>query len=115
MPHPPPHGLSAHQLAIIADVLRPYADRIDKVCLFGSRAVGEARPMSDIDLVIYGALSQAEIDRIWTLFEDSSLSVTVDVTTYDLIAYPPLRHHVDKVAATLLTREDLLGKRKAEV
>lgn len=93
---PPAHGLTDRQLAILRDILAPYAARIETVGLFGSRAAGTARPASDIDLVIYGSLSDADIDRLWTLFDDSALPVTVDVVAYERIAEPRLKAHIDQ-------------------
>jgi uncharacterized protein len=100
----PDHGLTSDQINIIHDVLAPYADRIKLVGLFGSRAEGTFRPNSDIDMVIYGDLNQADADRIWTLFDASGLSIKVDVIIYDLIAYPPLKEHIDRVMVPLITK-----------
>lgn len=100
-------SLDASRMAIIKSVLRPYAHRIDKVGIFGSHATGTARPNSDIDLVLYGRLSEADIDRIWTLFSESALPVGVDVIGYDAALYPPLRAHIDRTARLLLTSDDL--------
>lgn len=107
LPKKPDHGLNAGELLILRDVLTPFASSIDRVCLFGSRANGAARENSDIDLVIHGDLDKSRIDRIWTLLDDSNLSVPVDVVGYDLIAHEPLREHIDKFEVTLFTKADL--------
>lgn len=99
----PAHGLTDRQLAILRGVLRPFADRIDRVGLFGSRATGTQRPNSDIDLVLYGTLGDAEIDRLWTLFDESALPMTVDVVAYRRIAHAGLKAHVDRVMRPLFT------------
>lgn len=99
----PAHGLTDRQLAVLRDILAPYAARIDTVGLFGSRAAGTARPASDIDLVIYGALSEAEIDRLWTLFDDSSLPVKVDVVGYRHIEPGPLKAQFDAAMRPLFS------------
>lgn len=65
------------------------------------------REDSDIDLVLYGDLSQADVDRLCTLFEEGGLPVTVDVIAYAADLYPPLKHHIDSFAQPLFTREDL--------
>ena len=103
------HGLTDQQLLIIRDVLTPFAHQIERVGLFGSRATGLARPNSDIDLVLYGPLDEATLDRIWTLFDSSNLALQVDVNAYDLIQYPPLKSHIDQVVKLLFTRADLSG------
>lgn len=101
------HGLSPPQLAEIARILAPFAEWIDSVALFGSRATGAFRANSDIDLVIHGPLSEAALDRLWTLFDASTLPLKVDVLAYDRIAAPALKAHIDAVGQPLFTREDL--------
>ena len=59
------------------------------------RLLGTHRPASDIDLVLYGTLDEAEAERIVTLFSESLLPYTVDVQVYHLITYPPLKTHID--------------------
>lgn len=71
---------------------------MEKVALFGSRATGKSRPNSDYDIVLYGNLAQADIDRIWTLFSESPLAVSVDLIAYNLIRHAPLKAHIDLVA-----------------
>lgn len=105
--------LDRARLAVVASVLQPYADRIDKVGVFGSHALGKARRNSDIDLVIYGLLTQDDIDRIWTLFDESPLAVSVDVVGYDLPLYPPLRAHIDRTVKLLFTSADLADLKAA--
>ncbi len=104
----PKHDLTADQLRIIRDTLAPYAEKIDCVGLFGSRATGTARNNSDIDMVIYGRLDEQLVDRIWSLFDESNLAVKVDINAYHLITYPPLKMHIDSVMHPLLTQADLL-------
>lgn len=102
------HGLTERQVQVIADTLRPYQGKISRVGLFGSRATGAYRENSDIDLVLYGALDAHDVDRLHTLFEESSLPMSVDVTAYHLIAYPPMKAHVDTVMSPLFSGADNL-------
>lgn len=101
------HGLTTRQMALIRQILAPYADRIERVDLFGSRAKGTQRPNSDVDLVLHGTLSAKDVDRIQALFRESSLPYSVDVKDYARIAYPPLREHIDRMARRLFTHEQL--------
>ncbi len=95
------HGLSDDHAEIIRNVLQPFATQIDRVGLFGSRATGTHRPDSDIDLILYGALQEADVARIITRFSESLLPFTVDVHAYHLISYPPLKAHIDAVMRPL--------------
>ena len=107
IPQRPDHGLSERQLAILRQVLAPYADRIARVGLFGSRAAGVRRPTSDIDLAIVGSVTQAEIDRLWTLFDDSSLDVTVDVVALHLVDDAGLKARITAEFHPLFEHGDL--------
>ncbi len=101
------HGLSERQLAVIREILSLYADEIVSVDLYGSRAAGTHRPDSDVDLVLHGTVEKHHVDRLRTLFIESSLPFSVDLTTRDDVAWPPLKRHVTAVARPLFTREDL--------
>lgn len=46
---------------------------------------------------MFGDLEQRQIDRLWTLFEESALPMRVDVVAYDLIEAPALKAHIDLV------------------
>ena len=77
----PDHGLSDAQLRTIRAIVREAGAGITRVDLFGSRALGAHRPHSDIDLAVEGDVSEAQVDRLWTLFHESSLPVSVDVVS----------------------------------
>ena len=121
---------------ILRGVLSEFAHTIERVAVFGSYATGKARDNSDIDLVIYGSLSTAEIDRLWTLFDESDLAVPIVSVSlglpavfmfgtdqrkarpqrirllhgvaYDDDLYPPLKRHIDTIARPLFERSDLV-------
>ena len=60
-----------------------------------------------MELVIHGAVREAAIDRLRTLFIESNLPVSVDIFSYEGITYRPLRAHVDAVRQRLFTAQDL--------
>ena len=103
------HGISDPELETIRAVLAECDDEITQVDLFGSRATGKHRSHSDIDLVIYGAVREAAIDRLRTLFIESNLPVSVDILSYDGITCLPLKEHVDAVRQRLFTAQDIQG------
>ena len=99
--------LTEREGQIVENVLKLFADSIDRVAVCGSRALGTARPASDIDLALFGTLSEAEAARIWTLFDQSALAVNVDIADYSRLAPSSFKRHIDAVAKTLFTREQL--------
>lgn len=111
MPH---DGLLPSQKNVLKEILSPYAQKIRQVGLFGSRATGKYRENSDIDMVIYGSLTPAEMDRLWTLFDASSLAIKVDVVAYDLITYLPLKAHIDAMMQPLFSPEDFCKDKEKE-
>jgi hypothetical protein len=58
-------------------------------------------------MVVHGALTHDDVARIRALLDDSLLPYKIDLCAYELVAYPPLRAHIDHVAKTLLTQADL--------
>lgn len=99
--------LSLRERRTVHRVLAPFADRVDNVMVFGSRVLGRARPESDIDLVLHGTLDDRDVARIWTLFQESSLPVAVDVARYGALGASSFRRHIDRYAKLLFTSDDL--------
>ncbi|WP_417913117.1 nucleotidyltransferase family protein [Candidatus Electronema sp. TJ] len=91
-------GMTAAQQALVREILLTAQDRIEQVAVFGSRAQGTQRQNSDLDLALYGNADEAVCDRLWTLFQESSLPFSVDVTSYAAIKHPLLRAHIDAAA-----------------
>lgn len=98
-------GLSPTQQQCVVAILETLVERVERVAVFGSRAEGRQRANSDLDLVLYGSASEADCDRLLTLFQDSSLPFSVDVKSYERIDYAPLRAHIDVAAQRWLVRE----------
>ena len=100
------HGLAPRHLDQIRQLLQDNCPNIDWVGLFGSRATGNYKETSDIDLVIYGDVSTQECDRLYTVFLESLIPYKVDITSYNHIA-PPLKKHIDTTVQPLFTREQM--------
>ena len=101
------HGLSDRELGILRNVLKPYHNKIDTVGIFGSRANGEFKPYSDIDLVLFGNLQEQDVARICTLLDESSLGLNIDVLAYPHINYPPLKRHIDENTKQLFSPSEI--------
>lgn len=101
------HGISEKYLGMIKTILAENTPDIEKACLYGSRATGQYKPYSDIDLVLYGNISDTIVARLWARFFDSTLPYKVDVTAYNCITYPPLKQHIDEVSRPLFTKQQL--------
>ena len=55
------------------------------VWAFGSRVTGNAKPMSDLDLVLIGAPAETElsVSVLQDMFSESSLPIKVDVVDWN--------------------------------
>lgn len=104
------HGIEENVLQSIRNILAGNCQNIDKICLFGSRATGQFTKTSDIDLVLYGDISEQQTDRLYTCFHESMIPYKVDVTAYQHVTYPPLKRHIDDVVKLLFSREQIYGK-----
>lgn len=105
--------LTPKQRDILLKSLASFAGRIDRAAVFGSRALGRARPSSDIDLVLFGTLDDRDVARIWSLLHRSNLAVSVDVVRYEAFGPTPFRRHIDAAARTLFTKDDLMTAQAA--
>lgn len=76
-------------------------DTIDRVTIFGSRAKGNYRKGSDIDLAIYGKglLRQTALDLSARLNERTPIPYFVDVLAPDLLNDLALIEHIQRVGA----------------
>lgn len=52
---------------------------------YGSRVKGNFRPMSDLDILVKGDVSQDDLSLIKTLFDNSNLPYIVNLTDYNNI------------------------------
>ena len=76
--------------------------KIRQVTLYGSRAKGNWRRGSDIDLCIDGAdLSLRDLDEIDARIDDLLLPWKVDITVLQQIDNPDLVEHIERVGVRL--------------
>jgi predicted nucleotidyltransferase len=94
-------GLSPKTIHALEGVFKQF-DAIDKVVLYGSRALGTHKPGSDIDLALFGSeVTPDLIASIAILIDDLLLPYTLDLTAYALIDNDALREHIDRVGIEL--------------
>ena len=96
------YGLSEKTLNTLNSIFRKYPD-IRQVILYGSRAKGNYRNGSDIDLTIKAGenFNFDNLLRISGDFDDSDMPYFVDVSIYDKLSNPDLKAHIDRVGKVL--------------
>jgi type I restriction enzyme S subunit len=72
--------------------------KVDKAFVFGSRAKGNYRPDSDIDIAIKGnEITIDDILKMSVAFDDKGIKYKIDLIDYNTIKEPALKEHIDRV------------------
>ena len=97
-------GLSQDSMAIIHAIFKKY-DVIEKAIIYGSRAKGNYKQGSDIDLTLFGkSLTTDHLMRIAQDLDNSVLPYLVDISVFDLLDNPNLRDHIQRVGIVFYNR-----------
>ena len=96
------YGLSIRTLNTLSAIFCKHSG-IKQVILYGSRAKGNFRAGSDIDISIKTDVSFSRTDllRIGNDFDDSDLPYFVDVSIYNKLSNTDLKAHIDRVGKLL--------------
>lgn len=90
-------GLPDSTCAIVRQILASYP-QIEKAVLYGSRAKGNYKAGSDIDLTLFGAaLDHQSLMSIASALEESDIPYIVDLSLFEQIETPALREHIQRV------------------
>ena len=91
------HGLTKETVDKMVSVFIQFP-QIEKAVLYGSRAKGNFKMGSDIDLTLYGEnLSQHLLGDIADTLDDLLLPYTVDLSIFDYINHHALCDHIERV------------------
>ena len=95
------HGLPANTVELIRGVLERYPE-VEKALLYGSRAKGNYRPGSDIDLTLCGGgLNHTLLTRIVNELDDLLLPYQMDISLMSSLNHPALLDHIRRVGVVL--------------
>ena len=99
------YGLKKETVEKILRLFSHY-DEIDEAILYGSRAKGNYKPGSDIDLSLKGAnLNLHIVNKISLDIDDLLLPYTFDLSLYSHITNPDLLSHIARVGKTFYKKE----------
>lgn len=102
-----PYGLSDQQIEKIQAVLAANP-QIERAILYGSRAMGNYRSGSDIDLTLQGnQLSVALLLQINHQLDDLLLPWQIDLSIFDQIENTDLLDHISRVGLDFYLKEPL--------
>ena len=91
------YGLKEEQWNVVREVLSAHPE-IEQAVLFGSRAVGDYKEASDVDLALKGEGVDASLAAgvRFEIEEDTWLPFFFDVVAYSDIQNPDLRKQIDE-------------------
>jgi predicted nucleotidyltransferase len=96
------YGLPDRTLDTLDAIFRKYLG-IKEAILYGSRAKGNCRRGSDIDLSLKTneTFTRTDLLHIAGDFDDSDIPYFVDVSIYDKLSNPDLKDHINRVGKVL--------------
>ncbi len=89
-------GLKQSHIDAITGVFLKYP-QVEYAILYGSRAKGNFRANSDIDLALKGTIDLTTLLKIETSLDDLLLAYKIDLTNYHKIKNEELIDHINRV------------------
>ena len=100
-------GLPALTVERIAGVLARHP-KVEKALLYGSRAKGNYKNGSDIDLTLCGeGLGFQELIAMVGELDDLLLPYTIDLSIFEMLDHAPLRNHIERIGQEFYRRQDV--------
>ena len=96
------HGLSDQTLQKIRDVFVRYP-QVEEAVLYGSRARGDYKNGSDIDLTLRGSteLTRTILSQIANDLDDQLLPYTIDLSIFKNIRNPEMIEQIERIGVAL--------------
>jgi len=96
------YGLKPDVWRSILDILQT-VPQVTEIILFGSRAKGNFKPGSDIDLCIKGeSISHQDVKTLLCEIDKLDLPWETDIIYYESISDVAVKEHIDRVGIRLL-------------
>lgn len=82
-----------------AEIRQIFAQKpaIKRAILFGSRAKGNFREGSDVDIALVGELTFSDLLKVMVALDDLDLLLKFDIIDYNKLTEEALRAHIDRV------------------
>jgi predicted nucleotidyltransferase len=99
------HGLTDETVERIHDALSRFP-KVEKAMLYGSRAKGNYKPGSDIDLTLLGAgVTPKILGQIQGVLEEGQLPYRFDLSIFSQITHADLIEHIRRVGVVFYERK----------
>lgn len=101
------HGLNNQTVNKICKVFANFAE-IETAVLYGSRAKGNFKTGSDIDLTLYGEnLTQQLLNDIAEALDELLLPYTIDLSIFDKLDHPELQDHIQRIGVVFYQKNQI--------
>jgi len=100
-------GLSEATIERIRAVFAKYP-QVEKAVLYGSRAKGNYRNGSDIDLTLFGGadLTLDDLHKMMDEIDDLLLPYTIDLSIFNQISDPDVVEHIQRVGVPFYEKQE---------
>lgn len=97
-------GIYSHGLEEIIKIIDS-CQSIEKVVIYGSRAKGNYKEGSDIDLTLKGIIAIEDFNKLINDLDDSYLPYKFDISIYNDLKSESLKEHIDRVGKVFYDRK----------
>lgn len=103
------YGLKQENIDAIIEVFDNYSE-VEQAVIYGSRAKGNYKPASDIDLTLKGdKLNTTIVNKIAWELDDLLLPYTFDLSIFHHISNPDLLAHIERVGQLFYKKKNSIG------
>lgn len=96
-------GLNETTIQRMHDVLAKYPV-VEQAIIYGSRAMGNYREGSDIDITLIGKVSDTVRSRIWLDLDDLNMPYLIDLSVFQELQSESLIGHIQRVGKLFYER-----------
>jgi predicted nucleotidyltransferase len=97
-------GLPQNTIIEVQAIFTKYPS-IEEVIIYGSRAKGDYKKGSDIDLTLKGSIANAELSNIIDELDESYIPYLFDVSIYNQLQSDSLKEHINSVGKVFYKKE----------
>lgn len=97
-------GLPQNTITEVQAIFTKYPS-IEEAIIYGSRAKGDYKKGSDIDLTLKGSIANAELLNIIDELDESYIPYLFDVSIYNHLQSDSLKEHINSVGKVFYKKE----------
>ena len=103
------YGLSELTIKRIHDVFVRFS-KVERAVLYGSRAKGNFKPGSDVDLTLIGkTLTTDDLLTISSELDETLIPYTIDLSLFEKLTDSDLRDHIERIGVVFYQRSDAIS------